>query len=105
MKNRVKVEIGGEQYVIVAEDSEDYIRGVALNVDERMKEIFSHGQTSWMTAAVLTAVNLADEYQKSVAAADNMREQMKNYLDDAQRLRSELNELKKELAKQKKKNA
>jgi len=36
---------------------------------------------------------------------EQMREQMKNYLDDAQRLRSELNELKKELAKQKKKNA
>ena len=99
MRNRVKVEIGGEQYIIVAEDSEDYIRGIAFDVNERMNKIFSVGSTSWLSAAVLTAVNLADEYKKLSAASDNMRVQMKSYLDDAQRLRNELNELKQELAK------
>lgn len=103
MRNRVKVEIGGEQYVIVAADSEDYIRGIALDVNERMTKIFSAGQTSWLSAAVLTAVNLADEYKKISASADNMRAQMKSYLDDAQRLRNELNDLRQEVAKLKEK--
>ena len=99
MKNRVKVTIGGDPYTIVAEDNENYIRTVAQMVDDKMNGILTSPSISVLAAAVLTAVNFADEYQKAVEAADNMRAQMKSYLEDASRLRAELNDARREIAR------
>ena len=48
-------------------------------------------------AAVLTALNLADELMKSQQNAENLRGQLKGYIDDVNRAKSEISELKREL--------
>ena len=51
-------------------------------------------------AAVLTAVNLADELLKAQEAAENLRRQLKTYLDEAVSApRAEASELKRQLFK------
>ena len=52
-----------------------------------------------LLAAVLAAVNLADELLKNQAAAENLRRQVKNYLDEATQAKNEASELKRQLFK------
>ncbi len=52
-----------------------------------------------MDAAVLAAANLADELLKQQAAAENLRRQLKGYLDEANKAKAELGECKRQLLK------
>ena len=52
-----------------------------------------------MDAAVLAAVNMADEMLKQQLSTENLRRQLKGYLDDANKAKSELSECKRELFK------
>lgn len=62
-KNRLTVEIYGQQYRLTGKSSVNYMRMVAGYVDDKMKEV-AEGNMRLDTAkiAVLTAVNIADEY-------------------------------------------
>lgn len=48
-------------------------------------------------AAVLAAVNLADQLTKTQEGAENLRRQVKTYLDEASRAKSEAAELRRKL--------
>ena len=48
-------------------------------------------------AAVLTAANIADELFKAQAASEQLRSQIKGYLDEANKAQSEVSELKREV--------
>lgn len=98
MKNKVTVTICGQDYVISAEENEDYIRQVAGIVDRGMNEILQFNEKfSVSMAAVLTAVNLCDEGLKQQKTADNLRGQLKQYLDDTAKARQEAEEARKEV--------
>lgn len=64
-KNRLTVEIYGQAYRLVGTDSDQYMKQVARYVDDTMRE-FSKGNPRLDTTklAVLSAVNIADEYFK-----------------------------------------
>jgi cell division protein ZapA len=64
-KNRITVDIYGQQYVIVGEESASHIRRVAEIVDEKMREINSKNPSlDTSKLAVLTAVNAVHDYLK-----------------------------------------
>lgn len=64
-KNRHSVEIYGQMYHIVGKASPGYIREVARQVDEKMRDI-AQGNSRLDTTklAVLSAVNITDSYMK-----------------------------------------
>ena len=64
MANRVTVNICGEDYTLVAEESTAYMEQVAALVDKRMGEVIAGAKVGRSDAAVLAAVNLADELLK-----------------------------------------
>lgn len=100
MANRITVTICGEDYTFMAEESLSYMQKVAALVDAKMSEIMgAGGRVSRMDAAVLAAANLADELIKQQAAAENLRRQVKGYLDDAGKAKAELSECKRQLTK------
>ena len=99
MENRITVSICGEDYTLMAEESPAYMQKVAALVDARMNGIMSSGRVSRMDAAVLTAANLADELLKQQMSTENLRSQLKGYLDDANKAKSELSERRRELVK------
>lgn len=99
MANRINVSICGDDYTFMAEESPAYMQKVAAIVDAKMSEIMSSGRVSRMDAAVLTAVNLADELLKQQSSAENLRSQLKGYLDDMNKAKSELSECRRELVK------
>jgi len=98
MESKVTVNIGGTDYTLKAEENPAYMQKVAALVDSKMGE-FSGSGLSRVDAAVLTALNIADELLKQQNNTENLRSQLKGYLDDANRAKSELSECKRELVK------
>lgn len=64
-KNRITVDIYGQQYVILGTESPSHIRHVAMLVDDKMREISSRNPGLDVNKlAVLTAVNAVNDYLK-----------------------------------------
>ena len=97
MANRVVVTICGEDYTFVAEESTSYMQKVGAYVGDKMNEILNSAKVGRTDAAVLTAANIADELFKSQAAAEQLRSQIKGYLDEAGKAQAEVSELKREI--------
>lgn len=86
-KNRVRVEIGGISYSLVSEDDAEYIKKVASLVDAKMKEIGSaHNCLTNNSRAVLTAINIADDYLKR-------NTQVRNVINENEQLKKRIKEL------------
>ena len=99
MANRITVSICGDDYTLMAEESPSYMQKVAAMVDAEMGEIMASGRVGRLDAAVLGAANLADQLLKQQASTENLRSQLKDYLDDANKAKAELSECRRELFK------
>lgn len=97
MANRVVISICGEEYTFIAEESAAYMQKVGSYVSEKMEEVLSGARVGRTDAAVLTAANIADELFKAQAASEQLRSQIKGYLDEANKAQSEVSELKREI--------
>ncbi len=99
MENRITVSICGTDYTFMAEESPAYMEKVAALVDAKMSEIMASGKINRVDAAVLAAANIADELMKEQAASENLRSQLKGYLDEANKAKAEASDLRRELFK------
>ena len=97
MANRVVISICGEEYTFIADESAAYMQKVGSYVSEKMEEVLSSAKVGRTDAAILTAANIADELFKAQAASEQLRSQIKGYLDEAGRAQSEASELKREV--------
>ena len=97
MANRVVVNICGEEYTFIAEESASYMQRVGAYVGDKMQEVLSSTKVGRTDAAVLTAANIADELFKAQTAAEQLRSQIQGYLDEASKAQSEVSELKREI--------
>ena len=97
MANRVVITICGEEYTFVAEESASYMQKVGSYVGDKMHEILNSAKVGRTDAAILTAANIADELFKAQTTAEQLRSQIKGYLDQASKAQSEVSELKREV--------
>ena len=97
MANRVVITICGEEYTLVADETSAYMQKVGSCVSDKMTEVMNDAKVGRTDAAVLTAVNLTDELFKSQTAAEQLRGQIKGYLDEAAKAQAEASELKREV--------
>ena len=89
MANKVTMTIAGEEYTFVADENAAYMEKVCGIVDKRMTQL-TDAKVSRSDAAVLAAVNLTDELLKSQDASENLRRQIKSYLDEISDLKRQL---------------
>jgi len=93
-KNRVKLKIADCEILIASEDSEEYIRQTGNRVDEYIRKAMDSSPTMSTTlASIFAALEFCDEATKEKEAADNLRGQIKEALDEVSRLRKELDEV------------
>ncbi len=88
MANRVVISICGEEYTLVADETPSYMQKVGSYVSDKMTDVMNAAKVGRTDAAVLTAVNLTDELFKSQTAAEQLRGQIKGYLDEASKAQS-----------------
>ena len=82
MKNKITVSIAGQEYTMVAEEGEDYVKRCAALVDSQVAGRDERGPTGRSDAAVLAAMNIADQFLKEQEASENLRRQIKEGLDE-----------------------
>lgn len=99
MANRITMTICGQDYTLVADESAAYMQKVGALVDKRMTELMDSAHVSRYDAAVLAAINLADELYKQQEGGENLRRQLKTYLDEATAAKNEASDLKRQLFK------
>jgi len=74
MMNKVTVRIFGKDYPLRSEDSREYIQRLALYVDDKMRETMEkNDKLSNSMIAVLTALNISDEYHKMKSEYEEMK--------------------------------
>ena len=74
------------------------MRKCAQHVDQQLREI-ANSRISQADAAVLAAMNIADQYFREQDAAENLRRQIKDNLEEVNQLKMELSEAKREIFK------
>ena len=99
MANRITMNICGEDYTLVADEPASYMEKEGALVDGKMRQLQESAHISRNDAAVLTAVNIADELFKAQEGTENLRRQLKTYLDEATAAKNEVSELKRQLFK------
>ncbi len=98
--NKVKLNIAGTSYVVNTVDSEESVLKLAKTLDEDMMRILDGTPSASVTAAaILCALTYLEELEKANQGADNMRTQVKQYLEDANKARYEAEKVKMELEK------
>ena len=85
-----KVTIMGKEYNLTSEDNKDYTEKLAAALDKRIREMRARFSSLSVTdCAVLTALDCMDELGQSNRNIDNIRTQIKDYVDDAGRARNQ----------------
>lgn len=110
--SKIKIRVAGAEYTVIAEDDEKYVQSLGKALDMKMAEIMKGNmRISTTQAAIIAALDYADEAFKSTLTADRLRDQIKDYLDDASNAKSkadwarhETESLKKELSSVKSEN-
>ena len=85
-KIKVNVFVAGQRFNILTDKSEKYVLDIASEIDARINSLVLTGNMTRERAAVLTALDYADD---SVLDKENMtavKEQMKDYLQEIERL-------------------
>jgi len=91
LKNKVIVRIYGQEHTLRSNDSREYMQRVANLVDDKMKEIGSlNKKLSTSQIAVLTALNLTDEYLKVLDMFEDLKSKLDNPDYEAKRLQENL---------------
>ncbi|MBC8537131.1 cell division protein ZapA [Feifania hominis] len=100
MKNRVTIKIMDTSFSLLTEESEEYVDRLAKAVDKEIRRTLEGNEKiSVNMAAMLSALNFCDECTKATDAADNLRSQLKVYLEDIAKLKSANDDSRREIAK------
>lgn len=110
---KYKLNICGSEYTISSDEPGGYMQELGAQVDTTMRNLLNgNDRITLVQAAILTALMNADAAKKANDSADNLRDQMRDFISEnaharqeadaarreATRLRAEVDELKKQLA-------
>ena len=83
---------------VSSDDSEEYIRSIGDEVERTVSLLRKQNdRVSVVEAAVFAALRFCDDARKAQASADNLRGQIKSYVEDASRARMEADEARREI--------
>jgi len=90
VRNKVELRIGGKDYTVVGTEPEEHIQRVGLYIDKKMCEIMKmNNKLSTSMVAVLTAINVADEYFKLRDSELNLKKELKRLHDQLEGLKAD----------------
>jgi cell division protein ZapA len=88
--NKVKVVICGKDFSLQTAESSNYVFGLARTLESKITEITDNSSSaSPFTAAIVVGLSALDDLNKANAKLDSLREQSKEYVDEAGKLRLE----------------
>ena len=94
MQNRVTVRVAGRNYVLLAQEGEEYVYQVADFVNDQLRQTLEGSEMNQVDCALLTCLNIADQYLKDKESGENLRQQIKDLLEENAQLKMELHQAK-----------
>ena len=88
MLNDVKVVICGKEYKLKTSESPNYVYALARTLEAKMNDV-SAGGSSPYSAAIMVALSSLDDLNKANQSLESIREQSKEYVNEAGRSRIE----------------
>ena len=96
--NKIQLTIAGEYYNISTDDDINYVASLGEELDEKLTAVMNSGsRLSATQAAVLTALECLDSQKKVEINCRELRNQVREYLDEAAKARSEAEIAKREI--------
>ena len=96
--NRVTFTINSRQYTVVAEESVEYLERLCAHVNEKVENVLREGQNIMgERPIVLAALNICDEYYKSLDSSKGSKGTLRELEDQNRKLQRKITELTKEL--------
>jgi cell division protein ZapA len=90
-KSKVVVRINGQEYTLVGTEPREYMQKVANYVDDKMVVVARQSKKlSTAMAAVLTSVNIADEYFKTKVQLEALEREALQPIYELEQVRSQL---------------
>lgn len=96
MNNKFIINVAGEQYTVLTQETIQYTMEIARKIDEKINDM--PRQYSRNQKAILAAIQIADEHEKDKKALSNIRAEMKEYIEEVEYLRDELKSVRRTLA-------
>ena len=98
-KKNVVIYVAGQRFSIATADSQEYVMGIGEKVDVMIRGISKDNpRLNRDSCAILTALNFCDDETKLRQMMEVLREQVKEYINTNDNLRTENAKLKEELA-------
>lgn len=86
----MELRIAGKDYTVVGTEPEEYIQRVGHYIDRKMSEIIkSSSNLSTSMAAVLTAINIGDEFLQCRENELSLKKELKKAIDENERLKED----------------
>ena len=97
-ENKVKITICGKEYSLQTDERPAYVQQLAGRLDHKITEMMENNDTlSLSSAAILVGLTLMDDSYKTTSDMDNIRGEIRNYVEEAGMARAEADSLRKEL--------
>ena len=85
-KIKVSVVVAGQRFTILTDKSEKYVRDIASEIDARINSLVLTSNMTRERAAVLTAMDYADDSELDRENIAAVKEQIKDYVQEIERL-------------------
>ncbi len=97
-KNKVTVKINGQEYSVVGAEPKEYLLKVSSFVDDKMEDIAkANTKLSTSMMAVLTCINIADQYIKTKDSLDEKEKEIQQPQQEIMELEKHIETLHSEL--------
>lgn len=86
--NKVKINICGINYSVTTDNDTDFVMDISSRLDREIRTLTKkYPSLGLQSAAVFCALQAYEERKKSEDSLDNLRKQLKEYMDEAGKLR------------------
>ncbi len=92
-KNKISISVAGHEFVVTTDEEREYTLELARTVNEKICDLLQ-GSTKLTVglAAILTCLDLCDENEKNKQSCARLREEIRHYLAQVEKM-SEENEI------------
>lgn len=105
MRNKIKLCVGGIDYYISSEDDDAYVRKIGDELNHRISSIAKQNPyLSTTMVAVFAALEYCDESKKSSIALEDLKMQIKGYVEESACAKLEADEARREIERLSKEN-
>lgn len=104
-KTKISITVAGQKYNIAADDEQEAkrVKRAAIDLDERLASALKANPALTFTQALIfTALEYADIASEAIQSQKELKGEIKGYLEDAAKAKTECDRLEREITKLKK---